>query len=572
MSKKKLFFNYFKHVPDDLVITSTPGIIISAAGTILLLVLFVFQLKDYLAIGSETTLVVDELIDDTLRVNFNVTLHEVPCEYLSVDVSDLTGIVRHNISKDILKWRLNSNQAVLGDSMAVAIKEAKADSSTQHENHDVFFDDEDAPEPADTKLSEHLGAHNFKDFLGQHELTLVNFFAPWCVWCRRLEPVYLEAANSVPSLHFHGHARLAQVDCVEHQQFCAKNMIRAYPTLRMYKDGNDVEFEAFSGSRTAKDILGFVQTQMDTYKKSHHVIRKDHSARFTVSHGALTAGNDLYRAKMHVNEAATYCGNNEQCAGFTWASDPKAKDKEKQAEGDGDADKPLIYFKGPLALETLKASINGDQGWSSYLKLVNATVPDSAAGSLAHGPEGCRVAGHLTVRKVPGTLKLVLHSAEHDHEDHLINSTHGVAEFWFGEPLSRLQQSRLTAADRAELASLTSHRIEGMTFPALHAGHSHVHYLKVVTRVQKHVSDPHDTISYKYTVHSNKFAAPEAEYPSIAFQYDLSPISIVVQQTRMPAYKFLTSSCAIIGGVFTVIGLVEGIIHHVSSSLLKKQI
>ena len=58
------------------MISSTPGIIISAAGTLLLLVLFVFQLKDYLAIGSETTLVVDELVDDTLRVNFNVTLHE----------------------------------------------------------------------------------------------------------------------------------------------------------------------------------------------------------------------------------------------------------------------------------------------------------------------------------------------------------------------------------------------------------------------------------------------------------------------------------------------------------------
>ena len=57
-----------------------------------------------------------------------------------------------------------------------------------------------------------------------------------------------------------------------------------------------------------------------------------------------------------------------------------------------------------------------------------------------HGPEGCRIAGHLTVRKVPGTLKLVLHSSEHDHEDHLVNSTHGVAEFWFGEPLSRLQR------------------------------------------------------------------------------------------------------------------------------------
>lgn len=562
---RKLFFNYFKHVPEDLVISSTPGVVMSAAGTVLLLVLFTFQLKDYLSIGSTTTLVVDELVDETLRVNFNVTLHEVPCEYLSVDVSDLTGVMRHNISKDILKWRLNHRQTVLGDSMAVAVKEAKVDDNSRHENHDVFFDDEDEPEPADSKLSERLGPHNFKEFLSQHELTLVNFFAPWCVWCRRLEPVYLEAANSVPSLHFHGHARLAQVDCVEHQQFCAKNMIRAYPTLRMFKDGNDVDFEAFSGSRTVHDLLEFVQKQMDAYKKSHHVIRKDLAARFSVSHGALTAGNDLYRAKMHVNEAATYCGSNEQCAGFTWASN----DKDKTAE---DGDKHLIYFKGPLELDALKSSINGDQAWSSYLKLSNATTPTSAAGSLVHGPEGCRIAGHLSVKKVPGTLKLVLHSTEHDHEDHLINSTHLVDSLWFGEPLSRWQQSRLSAADRAELSSTTSHSVEGIVFPSLHAGHSHVHYLKVVTRVQKHVYDPHDTIAYKYTVHSNKFAAPQDEYPFIAFQYDLSPISIVVQQTRMPAYQFITSSCAIIGGVFTVIGLVEAIIHHVGSQFLKKQI
>ena len=33
----------------------------------------------------------------------------------------------------------------------------------------------------------------------------------------------------------------------------------------------------------------------------------------------------------------------------------------------------------------------------------NASHAPSAAGSLAHGPEGCRLAGHLSVRKVPGT-------------------------------------------------------------------------------------------------------------------------------------------------------------------------
>ena len=73
-------------------------------------------------------------------------------------------------------------------------------------------------------------------------------------------------------------------------------------------------------------------------------------------------------------------------------------------------------------------------------------------------------------------------------------------------------------------------------------------------------------------MHSNKFSQTEGQPPSLDFKYDLSPISIVVQQSRMPAYRFVTSTCAIIGGVFTMIGLFENIIHHASERMLKKQI
>ena len=34
------------------------------------------------------------------------------------------------------------------------------------------------------------------------------------------------------------------------------------------------------------------------------------------------------------------------------------------------------------------------------------------------------------VRKVPGTLRLYLHSPEHDHANDTINSSHIVNEFW----------------------------------------------------------------------------------------------------------------------------------------------
>lgn len=70
----------------------------------------------------------------------------------------------------------------------------------------------------------------------------------------------------------------------------------------------------------------------------------------------------------------------------------------------------------------------------------------------------------------------------------------------FGDPLTHLQRSRLSESDKRELASPTSHLLEDLPFPSKQAGHSHVHYLKVVTKVIKHVEGHSDTIVYKYTV------------------------------------------------------------------------
>jgi len=578
MGAPKLFFNYFKHVPDDLVITSMPGTIISAVGTLIMIVLFVFELQHYMTVTSSTTLVVDELVDEVLRVNFNVTMHQVACEHLSVDVSDMTGTTRHNITKDILKWRLDSSQLQVESAAVVAMKSAGEGSASRHDNHDLNWGDVFDPneyEPLDTNMSTPLTEETFVSFLEHHELVLVNFFAPWCIWCRRLEPVYIEAAHKIPSLGFHGHARMAQVDCVANQAFCTKNNIRAYPTLRMYKDGDPVNFELFTGDRTIGVLLDFIKQQMDAYKKSHVVVQKESAATFSVRHGALTTGNDLYRAAMSEAQAQVYCGSNEACSGFTWQSkgvpspSPPAKKGELVKVG---PELPMVYFKSGLTPHTAYAHLNNDPAWSSYVKMTNGTKVISTAGSLLHGPEGCRVAGHLQVRKVPGALRLILHSDDHDHEAHLMNASHLIHDFWLGEPLTRAQIRRLPAADHHEVLGATSHRLQGLPFISKDAGHSHVHYLKVVTKLLKHYDSPYDTMAYKYTVHSNKFQAPKGKDVAIEFRYDLSPISIVVTQESVPFYKFITSACAIIGGVFTVIGFLENIIHHTATALQKKQL
>ena len=63
--KPSFFFNYFKHVPEDLVISSTPGVVISVLGTLLMASLFFMQLMSYMELRTKTELVVDDLLDVT---------------------------------------------------------------------------------------------------------------------------------------------------------------------------------------------------------------------------------------------------------------------------------------------------------------------------------------------------------------------------------------------------------------------------------------------------------------------------------------------------------------------------
>ena len=74
---------------------------------------------------------------------------------------------------------------------------------------------------------------------------------------------------------------------------------------------------------------------------------------------------------------------------------------------------------------------------------------------------------------------------------------------------------------------------------------------------------------YKYSAHSNEYQETD-EVPSVMIRYDLSPMSVVVTESYKPFYHFVTNACAIIGGVFTVIGLVDSIVHQVVTSLNKK--
>ncbi|GAB4849655.1 Protein disulfide-isomerase 5-4 [Ancistrocladus abbreviatus] len=96
------------------------------------------------------------------------------------------------------------------------------------------------------------------------------------------------------------------------------------------------------------------------------------------------------------------------------------------------------------------------------------------------------------------------------------------------------------------------------------------HYLQVVKTEVVAGRPPHEHTlieEYEYTTHSSLVQSPHI--PAAKFHFELSPMQVLVTENPKSLAHFLTNVCAIIGGVFTVAGIVESILHN-TIRVLKK--
>mmetsp|Transcript_8679 Transcript_8679/g.14006 ORF Transcript_8679/g.14006 Transcript_8679/m.14006 type:complete len:140 (-) Transcript_8679:212-631(-) len=97
------------------------------------------------------------------------------------------------------------------------------------------------------------------------------------------------------------------------------------------------------------------------------------------------------------------------------------------------------------------------------------------------------------------------------------------------------------------------------------------HYIKVVsTHLNMGSStraDPSNDVNsitvYQMLEQSQIVFYDEVNVPEARFSYDMSPMSVVVQKEGRKWYDYLTSLCAIIGGTFTTLGLIDATLYKV---------
>lgn len=141
-----------------------------------LFVMGVLFLSETIAFASSriaTSITIDENTSPQIRLNFNITLLDLHCDYVSVDVWDALGTNRQNVTKNVDKWQLDETGA-----RRVFSGRNREMRELVHEEHDKSLDAMHAEEGVNAV---DLTKDNFADFLKENEMAFIDMFAPWYV-------------------------------------------------------------------------------------------------------------------------------------------------------------------------------------------------------------------------------------------------------------------------------------------------------------------------------------------------------------------------------------------------------
>jgi hypothetical protein len=103
-------FDAFPKTNDDFRVRTTSGAIVSIISVLLMLVLFLSEVRFYFTIEKVDHLYVNTTRVDNLKATFDVTFHEIPCNLLSVDALDDLGMPQEDVKHKMFKHKVTAEE------------------------------------------------------------------------------------------------------------------------------------------------------------------------------------------------------------------------------------------------------------------------------------------------------------------------------------------------------------------------------------------------------------------------------------------------------------------------------
>jgi hypothetical protein len=201
-----------------------------------------------------------------------------------------------------------------------------------------------------------------------------------------------------------------------------------------------------------------------------------------------------------------------------------------------------------------------EQEWTDKLKRKKERLHNSWVD--AEHP-GCQLSGHLLMDRVPGNFRIQARSAHHDIAVHMSNASHIVHHLSMGEPPATKMVSDGTVFV-PEDAKRKIAPMDGNVYVSENRHEAYHHYLKAITtNVDGLRFAKKDLIIYQILQNSQISYYHQEVVPEAKFIIDISPVAVSYRKTYRHWYDYITSVMAIVGGTFTVVGMLESSIHAV---------
>lgn len=202
------------------------------------------------------------------------------------------------------------------------------------------------------------------------------------------------------------------------------------------------------------------------------------------------------------------------------------------------------------------------KGWSFEPSGVAQCRKEGLAEDVASGKEeGCNIYGYVKVPKVAGNIHFApgtgFSQLFGSHEDLMalthgkFNSTHTINSLSFG----RFYPSRTNPLD-------------GVYHEVGDGAAMYQYFLKVVpTEYRSLAGTRYSTYQFAATSHQRHLnLETQRGLPGVYFYYDLSPIRVRIREQSQSFAHLLTGLVAIVGGVMSLAGFVDSLVHQASTT------
>jgi thiol-disulfide isomerase/thioredoxin len=255
----------FSSVPDEFKKATEKGGVLTLGGVLFAFIIIVMEVQSLFTQQLVSSLVLDSEANSTAVLRYDITMHNLNCKYLNVQINDAFGTQHQEAASlwtrytDLDENGRDLNEAPKNkeekDEEVAAAEKAKADAAAKEMDADW------------ASSSDGFQHRSFDKMIAFHDFHFVNFFAGWCHHCRHFSPTWKKFAaeldmkpifqdrNGKPAF-----VKLIKVNCVDFEQACHSQRVAAYPTIRFYtKDANWVEYD---NSRSPEDMRKFLEGEI----------------------------------------------------------------------------------------------------------------------------------------------------------------------------------------------------------------------------------------------------------------------------------------------------------------------